>query len=70
MVIVKGVIEPMQISISGKNMDMGFAFQEHAEMALGNVVEKYFQNAISGHVTLERRILALLFARGLRCPGA
>lgn len=54
MVIVKGVIEPMQISISGKNMDMGFAFQEHAEMALGNVVEKYFQNAISGHVTLEK----------------
>ena len=32
----------MQISISGKNMDTGLAFQEHAELSLNNVVEKYF----------------------------
>ncbi|MDC3235063.1 ribosome-associated translation inhibitor RaiA [Candidatus Puniceispirillum sp.] len=44
----------MQISISGKNMDTGLAFQEHAEMSLNNVVEKYFRNAVSGHVTLEK----------------
>ena len=44
----------MQISISGKNMDTGLAFQEHAELSLNNVVEKYFSNAISGHVTLEK----------------
>jgi ribosomal subunit interface protein len=44
----------MQISISGKNMDTGLAFQEHAEVALGAVVDKYFNNAISGHVTLEK----------------
>ena len=45
---------PMQINISGKNMDTGLAFQEHAEVSLNNVVEKYFQNAVSGQVTLEK----------------
>ena len=44
----------MQISISGKNMDTGLAFQEHAERSLNNVVEKYFHNAVSAHVTLEK----------------
>ncbi len=44
----------IQINISGKNMHTGLAFQEHAELALNNVVAKYFQNAISGHVTLEK----------------
>ena len=44
----------MQISISGKNMDTGLAFQAHAELSLNNVVEKYFHNAVSGHVTLEK----------------
>ena len=44
----------MQISISGKNMDTGLAFQQHAELSLNNVVEKYFHNAVSGHVTLEK----------------
>ena len=49
-----GVFLSMQISISGKNMDTGLAFQEHAELSLNNVVEKYFNNAVSGHVTLEK----------------
>jgi ribosomal subunit interface protein len=44
----------MQISVSGKNMDMGMAFQEHAQTSLDAVVGKYFQNAVSGHVTLEK----------------
>ena len=49
-----GVFLSMQISISGKNMDTGLAFQEHAELSLNNVVEKYFNDAVSGHVTLEK----------------
>jgi ribosomal subunit interface protein len=44
----------MQINISGKNMDTGAAFQDHAHKSLNNVVEKYFQNAVSGHITLEK----------------
>ena len=35
-------------------MDTGLAFQEHAEWSLNNVVEKYFHNAVSAHVTLEK----------------
>ena len=35
-------------------MDTGSAFQTHAETALNNVVEKYFDRAVSGHVTLEK----------------
>ena len=44
----------MQISISGKNIDTGLSFQEHAEKSLNNVVEKYFHNAVSGKITLEK----------------
>ena len=44
----------MQISVSGKNMDTGTAFQTHAEDALNGIVNKYFDRAVSGHVTLEK----------------
>ena len=44
----------MQISVSGKNMDTGAAFQTHAEDALNGDVNKYFDRAVSGHVTLEK----------------
>ena len=42
----------MNISISGKNMDTGGAFQEHAETSLDAAVSKYFDQAISGDITL------------------
>lgn len=42
----------MQISISGKNVDTGAAFQEHGSRALDHAVNKYFSNAISGVITL------------------
>lgn len=44
----------MKINVSGKNMDMGMAFQGHASDALSHVVDKYFHNAISASVTLEK----------------
>ena len=44
----------MKINISGKNMDMGMAFQDHAQDMISHVVDKYFHNAISAHVTLEK----------------
>lgn len=44
----------MNIQISGKNMNTGKAFQEHAAASLGQVIDKYFANAIAGHVTLEK----------------
>ena len=44
----------MKINVSGKNMDTGMSFQDHAEEALSHVVDKYFDNAISASVTLEK----------------
>ena len=44
----------MKINVSGKNMDTGMSFQGHATDALSHVVDKYFDNAISASVTLEK----------------
>ena len=44
----------MILNISGRNMDTGAAFQEHARATLHSIVEKYFSNAVSGTVTLEK----------------
>ena len=44
----------MMIDVSGKNMRTGKAFQEHAQSSLQQVVDKYFHNAIAGHITLEK----------------
>ncbi|MDA9930021.1 ribosome-associated translation inhibitor RaiA [Alphaproteobacteria bacterium] len=44
----------MNISVSGKNMSTGEAFKIHAENALNGIVGKYFDSAVSGHVTLEK----------------
>ncbi|MBI1403954.1 MAG: ribosome-associated translation inhibitor RaiA [Porphyrobacter sp.] len=41
----------MDIRISGHQVDTGTALQEHAADRLGAVVEKYFDNALSSHVT-------------------
>ena len=55
----------MQISVSGKNMDMGNAFQEHAQSSLNAIVEKHFHNAVSGYVTLKRQIW--IYCKNARC---
>jgi ribosomal subunit interface protein len=60
---MKGVAA-MKISVSGKNMDTGGAFQEHATDALTAAVVKYFDNAISGAVTLSKGTLG--FDVGIR----
>lgn len=44
----------MKIQVSGKNIDTGAAFQEHALSSLENIVNKYFANAIAGYITLEK----------------
>ena len=41
----------MDIRISGHQMDTGTALQEHAADRLGTIVEKYFDRALSSHVT-------------------
>ncbi len=41
----------MDIRVSGHQVETGEALQEHAADRLGGVVEKYFDRAISSHVT-------------------
>jgi ribosomal subunit interface protein len=41
----------MDIRISGHQMETGTALQEHAADRLGGIVEKYFDRALSSHVT-------------------
>lgn len=41
----------MDIRISGHQMDTGTALQEHAADRLGAIVDKYFDKALSSHVT-------------------
>ena len=41
----------MDIRISGHQVETGSALQEHAADRLGGIVEKYFERALSSHVT-------------------
>ena len=41
----------MDIRVSGHQVETGAALQEHAAERLGGIVEKYFERAISRHVT-------------------
>lgn len=44
----------MEISVSGKHVDVGDAFREYAEDQLTDSVTKYFDQAIDAHVTVSR----------------
>ncbi len=41
----------MDIRVSGHQMDTGVALQEHVAERLGGIVDKYFDRALSSHVT-------------------
>jgi ribosomal subunit interface protein len=43
----------MSMRVSGKNMQIGQALQEHAQARIAAVVERYFDRGVSGHATLE-----------------
>lgn len=44
----------MEISVSGKHVDVGDAFRTYAEEQLTDSVTKYFDQAIDAHVTVSR----------------
>ncbi len=44
----------MKVSVSGKHLDVGDALRSHVESTLLAVVDKYFGNALDGHVVLSR----------------
>ena len=43
----------MTVRVSGKNMAIGEALQDHARMRIAAAVDRYFAGPISGHVTIE-----------------
>ena len=44
----------MQLTVTGKQIDIGEALRGHVEDSLDNAVAKYFQRAIEAHVTFSR----------------
>lgn len=44
----------MQLSINGKQLDVGAALQEYIEEQLPTIVSKYFDKATDGHVTVSK----------------
>ena len=44
----------MQVSVSGKQLDVGDALRVHVERTLAAAVDKYFGNALDAHVVLSR----------------
>lgn len=44
----------MQISIKGKQVDVGDALRQHIETQISDIVGKYFSDTIDAHVTVSR----------------
>ena len=44
----------MQVSVKGKQLDVGDALRSHIEASLERTLSKYFGNVIDAHVTLSR----------------
>ena len=45
----------MQLSINGKQLDLGAALREYIEGQLPLVVDKYFENPTDGHVNMSKQ---------------
>jgi ribosomal subunit interface protein len=61
----------MQLTITGKQLELGEDFRRHVETSLGTILEKYFRTAIEAHVVLAREAhlnraeLSLRIGRGI-----
>ena len=50
----QGVIGAMQLSVTGKQTEIGEALRRHIEGSLGSILEKYFKTAIEAHVIVSK----------------
>jgi ribosomal subunit interface protein len=50
----QGVIGAMQLSVTGKQIEIGEALRRHVEGSLGSILEKYFKTAIEAHVIVSK----------------
>jgi ribosomal subunit interface protein len=61
----------MQLTVTGKQLDLGEDFRRHVESTLGAILDKYFKTAIEAHVVLSREAhlnraeLSLRIGRGI-----
>lgn len=61
----------MQLTVTGKQLDLDEGFRRHVEGALGAILDKYFKTAIEAHVVLSREAhlnraeLSLRIGRGI-----
>src|SRR6516225_2505889 len=49
-----GVIGSMQLTVTGKQIDVGDALRRHVEASLTSILAKYFGTAIEAHAVLAR----------------
>jgi ribosomal subunit interface protein len=50
----EGVIAPMQLTVTGKQIDVGDALRRHVEASLSSILGKYFGTAIEAHVVVSK----------------
>jgi len=50
----QGVIGAMQLSVTGKQTEIGETLRRHVEASLGSILEKYFKTAIEAHVIVSK----------------
>jgi ribosomal subunit interface protein len=44
----------MQLTITGKQVELGEAFRNHVDTSLGAILEKYFKTAVEAHVVVTK----------------
>jgi ribosomal subunit interface protein len=44
----------MQLTVTGKQIEVGKALRDHVDAGLGAIIEKYFQTAIEAHVVVAK----------------
>jgi ribosomal subunit interface protein len=50
----QGVIAAMQLSVTGKQTEIGEALRRHVEGSLNSILDKYFKTAIEAHVIVSK----------------
>ena len=50
----EGLIAAMQLTVTGKQIEVGSALRDHVETSLAAILGKYFKTAIEAHVVLSR----------------
>jgi ribosomal subunit interface protein len=67
----QGVIAAMQLSVTGKQTEIGEALRRHVEGSLSSILDKYFKTAIEAHVIvsqeayLSRAEISIHIGRGI-----